>query len=112
MILQQMKILSGLEGVHKRFSERVGYDERFALMTLEGCFKVQTIVELFFHTVPLMIVLCLSNELTKWTSIAKLMLIVLIVMLIKNLSLVTVFVIRRFIDNANDPEMRPRTNNV
>jgi hypothetical protein len=112
MLLQQVKLLSGLEGIHKRFSERVGYDERFALMTLEGCFKVQTIVELFFHTVPLMIVLCLSNELTKWTGIAKLMLIVLIVMLIKNLSLVTVYVIRRFIDNANDPEMRPRTNNV
>ena len=38
--------------------------------------------------------------------------IALIIMLIKNLSLVTVYVIRRFIDNANDPEMRPKTNNT
>lgn len=104
-------MLSGVEAIHKKFSELAGFDERFPLITIEGSFKVQTFVELFFHTVPLMIVLCLSNEQTKWNWIAKLTMIALIVMLIKNLSLVTVYVIRRFIDNANDPEMRPKTNN-
>ena len=52
------------------------------------------------------------NEKLGWTPIAKLTMIVLIVMLIKNLGLVTVYTIRRYIDNNADPAMRPRTSGV
>jgi hypothetical protein len=40
MVLQQVKVLSGIESVHKKHSELAGYDEQFNLMTLEGCFKI------------------------------------------------------------------------
>ena len=51
----------------------------------------------------------MSNEQTKWSAIAKITMIALIVMLIKNLSLLTVYVIRKFIDHTQDPPMRPQT---
>lgn len=53
--LQQVKLLSGIESLHKWFSTGACFDEKYPLMTLEGCFKVQTTIELFFHTIPLMI---------------------------------------------------------
>ena len=53
-----------------------------------------------------------SKENLGWTAIAKITMIVMIVMLIKNLGLVTVYIIRRYIDNNADPPMRPRTTGV
>ena len=50
-----------------------------------------------------------ENEEIGWTAVAKLSMLVLIIMLIKNLGLVTVYAIRKFIDNNNDPAMRPKT---
>jgi hypothetical protein len=112
MLLQWTKLLSGIETVHKKFGELADFDERFHLLTLENCFKTQTIVELFFHTVPLIISQAISNEQTKWSAIAKITMIALIVMLVKNLSLLTVFVIRKFIDLSQDPPMRPKTSST
>jgi hypothetical protein len=79
------------------------------MMTLEGCFRIQTFVELFFHTVPLIVIESFSNEATEWTSIAKLTMIVMIVMIVKNTCLVTMFAIRKLIDNSRDAAMRPQT---
>ena len=55
LLLQQLKLLSGIERVHKKFSQCCGYDEKLNLMTMEGNFKVQTIIELFFYTIPQMV---------------------------------------------------------
>ena len=82
------------------------------MMTMEGNFKVQTIIELFFHTIPQMVCQNMNNDKTEWTTLAKVCMLVTIVMFIKNLSLLTVYIIRRFIDNKDDPPMRPRTNGM
>jgi hypothetical protein len=39
-VLQQFKLLSGIEILHKKFSIETHFDEKYPLMTLEGCFKV------------------------------------------------------------------------
>jgi len=109
MVLQQLKLLSGIEFIHKRFCESAGYNDGYNMMTLEGCFRIQTFVELFFHTVPLIVIESFSNEATEWTSIAKLTMIVMIVMIVKNMCLVTMFAIRKLIDNSRDAAMRPQT---
>jgi hypothetical protein len=109
MVLQQTKLLSGLEDVHRWHNDLVGYDEVFNLTTLEGSFRIQTFVEMFMHTIPLMIIQSSSNNSSKWTGNAKLTMLVMIVMLIKNLCLVTIFAIRKYIDGTYDPQMRPLT---
>ena len=40
MILQQTKLLSGIETIHKKFTELTDFDEKFNMLTLEGCFKI------------------------------------------------------------------------
>jgi len=54
----------------------------------------------------------MNNDKTEWTTLAKVCMLVTIVMFIKNLSLLTVYIIRRFIDNKEDPPMRPRTSGM
>ena len=73
---------------------------------------MQTVVELFAHTVPMIIVQTANNNATDegWTGVAKVSMLILALMLIKNLSLVTIFIIRKSIDGMIDPDMRPETN--
>ena len=106
------KLLAGSERFHRWALLRMSVDEtEFQLMSLESCFRVQTAVELFVHTVPMIIVQAANNNAGDdgWTGIAKVSMLVLAFMLIKNLSLVTIFVIRKSIDGLIDPDMRPET---
>jgi hypothetical protein len=50
-----------------------------------------------------------ANALEEWTIIARIAIILSALMLAKNLCVMTIFVIRKFIDGAEDPPMRPRT---
>jgi hypothetical protein len=49
-------VLGGLELVHKKFEAMFDYREPFRMMTIENCFKVQTLIELMFSSIPLLII--------------------------------------------------------
>lgn len=81
-------------------------------MTLENSFKVQTAVEFLFSSVPeLVIVSTNSNKPSVgWNMLSVVTLLVLIAQFLKNLGLITIYTVRRYIDQTEDPCMRPRTN--
>lgn len=111
MLATQSKVLSGFDGLHHRFCVRFGLpDTKFNLMTLENLYRVQTFLEFLFLTIPMLIVISsVSNNNDQWTGVARLAVILSCLMFTKNLSIMTIFIIRKFIDGAEDPPMRPRT---
>ena len=109
MLLQQTKTLGGIQRVHKKFETMFNYREPFHLVTLENCFKTQTVIELLFETVPQLAIVGTNSNKIGWTPLATLTLIVLIIMFVKDLGLVTIYTIRRYVDNREDPPMRPPT---
>lgn len=107
----QLKVLSGLDFVHHRFCVRFNIPEvRFNIMSLESLFRIQTFCELFLLTIPMMIVISSVSNALEWSGMGRLAIAFSALMFIKNLSVVTIFAIRKFIDGADDPPMRPRTN--
>jgi len=110
MLAMQAKLLSGLDGIHHRFTIRFNLLEvKYKLMTLENLFRIQTFLELFLLTVPMMIVISSVSNAIEWTIMARIAIIFSAVSFTKNLAVMTIFVIRKFIDGAEDPPMRPRT---
>ena len=106
----QSKTLSGLDFIHHRFCIRFNIPEvRFNIMSLESLFRIQTFCELFLLTVPMMIVISSVSNALEWTGMGKLAIAFSALMFTKNLSTVTIFAIRKFIDGADDPPLRPRT---
>lgn len=110
MLAMQAKLLSGIDSIHHRFTIRFSLSEvKFKLMTLENLFRIQTFLELFLLTVPMMIVISSASNATEWSAVARIAIILAAVSFTKNLAVMTIFIIRKFIDGAEDPPMRPRT---
>ena len=106
----QAKVLSGLDRVQHRFCVQFNIPEnRFNIMALEALFRIQTICELFLLTVPMMIIVSSVSNALEWSGLGRFTIILSALMFVKNLSVVTIFAIRKFIDGAEDPPMRPRT---
>ena len=106
----QSKLLAGVDMIHHRFTIRFNLPEmKFKLMTLENLFRIQTFLELFLLTIPMMIVVSSVSNALEWTGVARMAIIFSAVSFTKNLAVMTIFVIRKFIDGAEDPPMRPRT---
>ena len=78
-------------------------------MTLENLYRVQTILEFFLLTVPMMIVVSSVSNAAEWTGAARIAIAFAALMFTKNLSVMTIFAIRKFIDGAENPPMRPRS---
>lgn len=68
-------------------------------------------LELFFLTIPMMIVVSSVSNALEWSFMARIAIFFSALMFAKNLSIVTIFAIRKFVDGAEDPPMRPRTSN-
>ena len=51
-LLQHVKVLSAFEPVHDWFAKMIGYSESLHMLSLENSFKLQTVFELLFQTVP------------------------------------------------------------
>ena len=110
MLAMQAKLLAGVDAIHHRFTIRFNLPEvKFKLMTLENLFRIQTFLELFLLTVPMMIVISSVRNAIEWSLMARIAIILAAVSFTKNLAVMTIFVIRKFIDGAEDPPMRPRT---
>ena len=109
-LAMQSKLLAGVDEIHHRFTIRFNVSEmKFKLMTLENLYRIQTFLELFLLTIPMMIVISSVSNALEWTGIARMAIIFSAVSFTKNLAVMTIFVIRKFIDGAEDPPMRPRT---
>ena len=109
-LAMQAKLLANFDSIHHRFCIRFNTpDVKFNLMTLENLFRIQTFLELFLLTLPQMICVSAQSNADEWTILARIAIVVAALMFTKNLSVMTIFVIRKFIDGAEDPPMRPRT---
>lgn len=111
MLGQQLKLLSGLDRVHTLFLTKCDIQEaRFQLVSMENLFRMQTVLELFGLSLPLMAVITMNaNARGAWDPFSKFCVFLAVLMFIKNLSFVTVFAIRKLVDGAEDPPMRPQT---
>ena len=110
MLAMQSKLLSGIDAVHHRFCLKFGLpDVKFNLMTVENLFRIQTFLELLLLTVPMMVVVSSVSNAIEWSGAARLAIVLAALSFAKNLSVMTIFIIRKFIDGAEDPPMRPRT---
>lgn len=79
------------------------------LITLENSFRVQIITEFLFENLPQLIIQSSNNNITKWSSISNFSFAMIIFVFIKDVALLTLFSIRKFIDNSSNPELRPKS---
>ena len=97
--------------MHKKFESLFNYREPFHLLTLENCFKVQIVIELFFSTIPELVIVSTNSNKPQigWNGLSVTALLIMIAMFLKNLAILTIYIVRRYVDNRDDPPMRPRT---
>jgi hypothetical protein len=50
-----------------------------------------------------------NNAEVGWSGLAKASAVIIVANLVKGVALITIYTIRRFVDNSADPPMRPRT---
>jgi hypothetical protein len=69
------------------------------------------VVELLFSTIPQLVIVSTNSNKPQigWSGLAVFTLLVMIAMFLKNLAIVTIYTVRRYVDNREDPPMRPRT---
>lgn len=77
------------------------------MITLENCFKVQIFVEFFLETVPQMIVQVTINNSTIWDGPAKFSFAMSVLIFIRDATLITLFIVKKFIDQTAEPLIRP-----
>jgi len=106
----QLKLFATIERFHRWFTSKFAMDDTvFQLLTLEKSFRVQVIVETFFHTLPMIFVISHYSNATEWSGLGKFTVFIMALMLIKNLGILTIFVTQKCIDGHDDPDMRPFT---
>ncbi len=77
-------------------------------MTLENCFKVQVFAEFFLQTIPQMILQVTINNQTVWDSPAKFSFAMAILLFLRDVTLITLYFVKKFIDNSAEPLIRPQ----
>ena len=110
MLFMQVKVFTGLDRFHRWFTNKYDLDPlRFNLMQLESSYRVQTVIELFSHTLPMMALVSHHSNAVGWTGAGKFAVLIMALMFIKNLGTLTIFVTQKCIDGKEDPDMRPFT---
>ena len=107
-LLQYTKLLASFERVHDFFISKFKIADNIKFITLENCFKVQVFVEFFFETLPQLIIQSTNNNMTEWSSVANFSFAMTILLFMKDATILTLYLIRRFIDGASNPELRPK----
>ena len=70
MLAMQSKLLASHDGVHEGFCNRFDVSEiKFNLMTVENLYRLQTILELFLLTLPMMIIVSSFSNSNEWTAV-------------------------------------------
>ena len=78
-------------------------------MSAEKSFRIQTVIELATHTLPLLIVISVYSNSGEWTGLGRFTVLILVLMLVKNLAILTRYITQKFIEDFSDPDMRPNT---
>ena len=109
-LAMQSKLLASHDGFHEVFCNRFDVSEiKFNLMTVENLYRVQTVLEFILLTLPMMIIVSSYSNSNEWTAMGQLAIFFASLMFAKNLTIFTIFIIRKFVDGTDDPPMRPRT---
>lgn len=77
------------------------------LTTLENCFKVQVFTEFFLENVPQLVIQVTINNETVWDGPAKFAFAMNILLFLRDVTLITMFFIKKFIDHTEEPYIRP-----
>jgi hypothetical protein len=81
------------------------------MLSLENSFRTQVLVQFIFMTFPQTIIQSMNNDIVGWSGLAVFCFAITVIMFIQNLAYMTMYAIRRVIDNDPDAKMRPRTAN-
>ena len=93
MLAMQFKIYAGIDRFNAWFLKKFQFEElTFNLMTLEKSFRVQVIIELISHTLPMIIIISYYSNSLEWTGTGKFTVFLMALMFIKNLGIVTIFI--------------------
>lgn len=108
-ILQYTKLLSAHGGLHKWFVEITRVGGKLKLISLENCFKVGVFIEFFLQTVPQMVIQVTINNSQVWDAPAKFSFAMAVMLFIRDVTLITLYIIKKFIDasNGEEPLIRP-----
>jgi len=65
------KVMPAIDLIHDKFMQKIELpdSEKFYLLSLEWCFRLQLIVEFFVFTTPQMIIMCTNNREAGWGGI-------------------------------------------
>lgn len=106
-LLNQFKLLANFEKYNKIVYDKFPEKEQFLLFNLENSFRVQIGVELLLETIPQIIIQVLNNQKAGWGLVQAVSFLISILLLVKNISMVTVFGIRKFIEHRDSVSLRP-----
>lgn len=108
-ILQYLKLLGAFPQVHEWYIRRTGREEKpqVQLLTLENCYKVQVFTEFFLENIPQIIIQVTINNNSIWDGPANFSFAMSILLFIKDVTLITLFFIKKFIDQTQEPLIRP-----
>lgn len=102
-LLQYLKLLSLNSRMHDIFIKRLNVVEGYKLLTLENCYKVMIFTEFFLETLPQIILQVTNNNIVGWNGAARFSFAISIILFVKDVTLLTMYIIRRFIDQTSNP---------
>ena len=84
--------------------------DQFLLFNIENSYRVQITVELVMESIPQIIIQATNNNTNKsWGGLETFSFTLSAIILLKNLSILTVFFIRKFIEHRDSVSFRPQT---
>jgi len=107
-VLQYTKLLGAFPNVHKWFLSKGDVKGTLPLLTIENCFKVQLFTEFFLQTLPQMILQVTINNAQIWDSPAKFSFAMALLLFLRDVTLITLYFIKKFIDQSAEPMIRPQ----
>jgi hypothetical protein len=111
-ILQYVKLLPATPRFHAWYTSKCQLlqKSKLKLATLENSFKVQVFTQFFLETLPQLILQVTINNSQVWDGPAKFSFAMSIMLFLRDITLITMYVIKRFIDNGgsqDEPLIRP-----
>jgi len=97
--LSYFKLLGGIEKVNERFVGALRFSEKFPLLSIENCYKIQILSELCFESFPQLIIQVANNKSMGWESYSTASFFFTIIMFVKNVTILTIWAIKKFIDH-------------
>ena len=107
-LLHQFKLMGSFETCNSFIYHKFARRDQFLLFNLENSYRVQIVAELILEALPQIMIQASNNNWLGWSSglsIASFVLSVLV--LVKDVTVLTIFGIRKFIEKREDASLRP-----